>query len=48
MNFAIRLGIHSQSVIGFAPHYHKQGVFILGGKEEKKSDLFLIKSKRDH
>jgi len=26
----------------------EQGVFILGGKEEKKSDLFLIKSKRDH
>ncbi|VXD14501.1 hypothetical protein PL9631_110040 [Planktothrix paucivesiculata PCC 9631] len=25
-----------------------QGVFIVGGKKENKSDLFLVKSKKDH
>jgi len=27
---------------------HKQGVFILGGKKEMKSDLLLIKLQKDH
>ena len=26
----------------------KQGVFKVGGKKENKSDLFLLKSKKDH
>ena len=29
------------------PHL-QQGVFILGGKKEKKSDLLLIKLPKDH
>jgi len=29
-------------------HLLKQGVFILGGKKEMKSDLLLIKLQKDH
>jgi hypothetical protein len=39
--------VFSVSVIRLHP-LQEQGIFILGGKKEKKSDLLLIKLQKDH
>jgi hypothetical protein len=44
------LKVVSRIFITFLPPFPlmKQGIFILGGKKEKKSDLLLIKLQKDH